>query len=187
MNILLAGGSSILKVYEAIGSSDEFSKLKNIHFYCSDERSRSIGTARNNYDNIANSLFKYGVPDQCFFYRIPCDIAYGPECIEYEIQLPKIFDLMIFSMGEDGHIASIFPGDSLVCNSAKLIAITTVDIAGGFRVGITPKLIRSGRSIYTYIEGQAKIDAFIKHMNSDMPPELMPIKYLNKGFFIFSK
>jgi 6-phosphogluconolactonase len=186
-NILLAGGESILKVYLALGKLEGFKKLININFYCGDERLCSIGTIRNNFDNISNSLFKFGVPKKCFFHRIPCENGFGSECIEYENQLPKVFDLLIFSMGHDGHIASIFPGDLLVCNSKKLIAQTTIDVPGGIRVGVTPELISFGKSIYTYIEGRVKIDTFYQYMDINIPPEFMPIKYLNKGFFILSK
>ncbi len=67
-----------------------------------------------------------------------------------------VFDMIILGLGEDGHTASIFPGQSHLLDNQRPYAISVNPYSGQSRITVTGNTIRySSKSLY-YIKGESK-------------------------------
>ncbi len=98
------------------------------------------------------------------------DVEKGVKAAENGIKkMPKPFDAVILGMGEDGHIASLFPGTELktkdLCQT-----ITTQEIP---RVSLSLPCLLDSKKIFVLITGPKKENALFKAMRGgsieDMP------------------
>lgn len=106
-SILLTGGKTAQSVYQ------EWSKtiiyLEDVNFFMGDERLVPIDHADSNSGMVKKTLFKNGISYKSNFYPLtyPSDKAEN-FLIEYELKIQKP-DIILLGVGDDGHIASIFP------------------------------------------------------------------------------
>jgi len=67
-----------------------------------------------------------------------------------------VFDIIILGMGEDGHTASIFPGDEKLFTDRKNCNVSVHPVTGQKRITITGKVINNARSVFFLITGSNK-------------------------------
>lgn len=67
-----------------------------------------------------------------------------------------VFDIIILGMGEDGHTASIFPGDEKLFSETKYCAVATHPVTGQKRITLTGKVINNSRSVFFLVTGSNK-------------------------------
>jgi len=108
-NIVLTGGRSVLSLYKILSESD--SNWNKWYIYISDERFLPKDHQDRN-DRVINEVWLKNSPiPQKNIHFIQAEIGLIEAQEEYEKVLKKInkFDIVLLSMGEDGHIASLFP------------------------------------------------------------------------------
>jgi len=66
------------------------------------------------------------------------------------------FDLVILGMGDDGHTASIFPGDDRLLNSNKICETAVHPVSGRKRISLTAKVINNSDEIFFLVTGSKK-------------------------------
>ena len=71
-------------------------------------------------------------------------------------RLPLPFSLIILGMGEDGHIASLFPGMTLDMNSANLCQPATPPAAPSLRISLSLRALINSSRIILVITGKEK-------------------------------
>jgi 6-phosphogluconolactonase len=152
--IALSGGSTPAPVYRSLAKADlDFSKL---YFYQVDERFVPREYEDSNYKMINKSL---NIKDKNFNY-FDTDYSIEESLERYEKELLKIpkqeFDLSILGVGQDGHIASLFP-NSKAFSSEKLVANTQTDIFNIHeRLTITKDIILNSKKILILLIGENK-------------------------------
>jgi 6-phosphogluconolactonase len=67
-----------------------------------------------------------------------------------------VFDFVLLGLGEDGHTASIFPGDADVLNSDKLCERTVHPQTGQVRITITLQVINHAKDVVFIVTGPEK-------------------------------
>ena len=67
-----------------------------------------------------------------------------------------VFDIIILGMGEDGHTASIFPGDEKLFTDRKNCNVAIHPETGQRRITITGKVINNARSVFFLVTGSTK-------------------------------
>ena len=109
-SIVLTGGQSVLSLYKILSKAD--SNWDKWHIYISDERFLPARHKDRN-DQTINKIWL----DNSTIYKknihfIKAELGLLEARAEYEDTLKRIdkFDIVLLSMGEDGHIASLFPG-----------------------------------------------------------------------------
>jgi 6-phosphogluconolactonase len=86
----------------------------------------------------------------------------------------SLFDVMLLGLGEDAHIASIFPGSELLPDAAppftgRRAAAVWVPHLKIWRITLTPDAILDSRAIVVVVAGANKADAV--HAALKMPPD----------------
>ena len=77
----------------------------------------------------------------------------------------QTFDVMLLGLGEDAHIASIFPGSELLEEDARRqiedrrVAATFALHPGAWRITLTPTALLDARAIVMVVSGARKADA----------------------------
>ena len=82
------------------------------------------------------------------------------------------FDVMLLGLGEDAHIASIFPGSELLQRQGKPDRVAAVWAAhlNAWRITLTPDAILDARAIVMIVAGAKKADAV--HAAVDAPRDV---------------
>jgi 6-phosphogluconolactonase len=166
--VMLTGGRSARGVYKEWAQLSAFTRLSNVSFYMSDERCVSPQSKDSNLNMIIETLFLGGCPKKCTFHPILADQTNTfKAALEYENLLPETIDILLLSVGDDGHIASIFPENTYLLkeNKKKILSI------GGLtypheRITITPRVISQSFSTFVMAEGEKKMRILSKLLNN---------------------
>lgn len=130
-SIVLSGGQVLQSLYRALFYIDVI-PWEKMHFFITDEFCLPHGNNNSNFKNTVNSLLRRtNIPLQNIHW-INTDIVplkraaseYEKTLKQYLSQHDNLFDLLLLSLGPDGHIASIFPGFSSVLEKSKLVVLT---------------------------------------------------------------
>jgi 6-phosphogluconolactonase len=165
----LAGGSTPKGIYECMVEPyyrNEF-KWEKIHLFWGDERWVPHGDQRSNYRMVSEALIsKVKIPSGNI-HPVRTD-ACDPETsahlyekvIGKEFQLNKdefpIFDLVLLGLGQDGHTASLFPGNPALVVKDRLVVSTSQEGIPEKRITLTLPVINHAAMIFFLISGQEK-------------------------------
>ena len=158
-NIILTGGETACKLYRAWSKLKSFKKLTNVNFYFSDERIVPYTSVNSNYYLVKKNLFyEKKVLRNNNIYRIETE---KKEILNnYNKQLPKNIDILLLTIGDDGHIASLFPKTKALYEKKKNLIFTNSSSHPFKRISITSKVIRSAKDVYVLAPGKIKKKVF---------------------------
>jgi 6-phosphogluconolactonase len=94
------------------------------------------------------------------------DAALNAATGEYSVELPERFDLVHLGLGDDGHTASLTPGDPVVDIRDRDVAITA-EYRGRHRMTLTFPVLDRAHRILWIATGASKMDAFRKLRDGD--------------------
>lgn len=186
-NLMLTGGRSVQALYCAWSKLPDFNELNDVHFYFGDERCVPENHIDSNYYMVMNTLFKNGIPKNCYIHNMKVN-NYDVEiaAINYEKKIPKEIDVLLLSIGDDGHIASLFPhSPGLVELNRRVIPVVAAN-SPYKRLTITPAVLFKSRKIFILAIGEKKLAA-LKYAMAD--PEKIadfPARLALKGNWILN-
>jgi len=166
VSIALSGGSTPKRIFNDISSRDEGGiNWKKIRLFWVDERCVSPDDDESNFKMTQiNLLENLDIPDENIF-RIFGENDPKKEAIRYsqvlkenlpsENGLPG-FDIVLLGIGEDGHTASIFPGNTSLFHSTKYCEAVTHPQSGQQRITITGAVINNADLIIFMVTGADK-------------------------------
>lgn len=143
-NIILTGGRSANALYREWGTLLRSSAINyKIRFYFGDERCVPVDHEDSNFRAATEALFPSGtLPPGIILHRIHGEaISAEEEAIEYERRLPSRIDILLLSVGEDGHIASLFPNSLSLSEKEKRVISVSPSHLLHRRITITPRVI----------------------------------------------
>ena len=120
-SIVLTGGQSVLNLYKILSKSD--SNWEKWHIYIGDERCVPMRHKDRN-DQVINEIWlDNSTISKNNIHFIQAELGLIEAQKEYEKVLKKIdkFDVVLLSVGEDGHVASLFPNHSYPDNKMVVI------------------------------------------------------------------
>lgn len=160
-SVMLTGGRSAAQLYEAWAALPAFSKLRNVHFFFGDERCVPPDHPESNYALVLHTLFQLGVPHACTVTRMDAEQANrAAAAAAYEAQLPDKLDVLLLSMGEDGHIASLFPHSPALLETCRGVVPVSGPKPPTERLTITPPMIAQATQVFVMALGPAKATVY---------------------------
>jgi 6-phosphogluconolactonase len=189
--IALSGGRIAQPFYECIVKlvNDSPTSFDDVHFFWADERCVPGNSPESNYFTAHKFLFEPLRIPQTNIHRILADrdIAYAVQEAEAELcrvmplnpAAQPILDVVILGMGEDGHVASLFPeeGDSFV-NDDRVYRHVTATKPPPQRITIGYQPLLAARDVWVLASGIGKISAFRGLLAND---ERLPITRVVSG------
>ena len=180
-SIAISGGQTPLNLYKLLSKE----KIDWTKVFISIVDERCVTDEENsNMRNIKESFnFSEDNHPQLFghLYKIKKDKA---TLIGKRIRAPLPFDFVLLGMGEDGHIASIFPNQedtSLLLSSDcdhEILLVKTNDLFKR-RVTFTLPAITNTKLIILILKGRSKIEALQRAINYDIEDiNMMPVRAL---------
>lgn len=179
-HIALTGGSTPRRAYEELAQAvrELGIDLADTDFWFGDERAVPPDDDRSNYKMVDAALFdRLGDLVSTRVHRIQGELGYEPAADAYEQELRDAgappFELVLLGMGPDGHLASLFPGQSTLDERSRLVV--GVPEAGHEpfvpRVSLTLPALANARLVVCLIEGEAKAEMVARAFGPDAQPD----------------
>ena len=165
--VALAGGSTPRRMYERLATSD-FAWAES-HVFFGDERCVTPNDAASNYRMAREALLSKVTAN---VHRMPgesCDAAaYEAELRSFFSAETPTFDVALLGLGEDGHTASLFPGDpALEVNDRWVAHVERPDYA---RLTLTLPILSASRVAMFLVTGAPKRSALRQLLDGDDIP-----------------
>jgi len=164
--IALSGGNTPRESYALLARAEGIDWSK-VHVFWVDERAVPPGDDRSNYRWAKAELLDRAPipPDQV--HRMMADSAdLAAAAGDYEHTIREhvepdddgvpAFNVIVLGVGDDGHTASLFPGESTVDVTDRLVAAVPARGAREARLTLTPPVLERARSVFVLAVGSSK-------------------------------
>lgn len=191
-SIALSGGSTPKAVFQYLAMNfREQINWEKLMIFWSDERCVAPDDHQSNFKMTKDSLLDHLPVPAANIFRIMGENDPSAEAARYAEAVrqfvPPIndiprFDLMMLGLGEDGHTASIFPGNLHFFNSKELFVVAEHPQTKQLRITATGNLINNSRTVAFLVTGEAKsemVSLVIEHKSGseNLPASLVqPVK-----------
>lgn len=185
VTVMLTGGRSAEQMYEAWNKLPEFHDLSTVRFFFGDERCVPPGDPDSNYGLAMRSLFARGGPPSCLVHRMEAeDPDREAACFRYERCLPGKIDVLLLGVGEDGHIASLFPGSWALDERVRSVVPVVGAKEPRERLTVTPSVIEGATRVFVLANGEAKA-AVLKRVSAGTEDfHLLPACLVSKATWL---
>ncbi|MBK1719522.1 6-phosphogluconolactonase [Thiocystis violacea] len=156
--LVLAGGRTPLAAYTLL--VDQSADWDRWHIFFGDERCVPEKDPDRN-SSAAASAFLDRVPiPAANRYPIPAELGAEEAAARYESLIrPRLpFDLVVLGLGEDGHTASLFPGQAIPLGSL-VMPVHQAPKPPPDRVSLTPRALVASAAILILVTGGGKREA----------------------------
>lgn len=181
-NIVLTGGNTPRGVYQRLVREPYHDSIAwdRIRFFWTDERCVPPDSQESNYRMVRETLLDHVPAEEDCIFRIKGEEDPEEAAMEYHHLLSEFvtyqtpcFDLSLMGMGEDGHTASLFPGNPALEESSKLALAVTGPKPPAKRITMTLPALNSTRLAMFLVTGSAKAGALASALNPQ-PDETPP-------------
>jgi 6-phosphogluconolactonase len=187
-SVMLTGGRNAARLYEAWAALPEFDQLSNVYFYLGDERCVPPYHPESNYALVMQTIFQKGIPNGCLLFRMEADVVDRVSAAQYyESLLPDALDILLLSVGEDGHIASLFPGSPALQESQRLVTSVTCLKPPHQRLTITPPVIQKAREVMVLALGEQKRVVYEEALRVPSDIDVIPARLVLNRTWIFGE
>ncbi|PKB18304.1 6-phosphogluconolactonase [Flavobacterium sp. 5] len=185
--VVLTGGSSPAGIYKLLASSNYKTKIdwKNVYVFWGDERWVPLDDDRSNtkmsFDTILNHV---PIPKNNIFPMYADSTSPEDFAITYEQTVKSIlgedgkFDLILLGMGDDGHTASLFPGEAVLKEQTKWVVSYRLESQNMHRITLTSPVINKAEKIVVVAFGEKKAHALKEVLHGDYNPNTYPMQLI---------
>jgi len=172
LNIALSGGNTPKILFTVL--AEKYSQSLDwcyVHFFWVDERCVPPEDPESNFGMTKQFLLdKIKIPRKNI-HRMRGENDPGREAERYSEEILKyvckgkylpVFDIMILGIGDDGHTASIFTGNTELLSSEKICGTSVHPVSGQIRITLTGKVINNSKEIFFLVTGEKKSDIVYK-------------------------
>lgn len=165
-NIVVTGGKSILHLYKSLSKS--VSNFDKWNIYISDERYLPKNHKDRNDRAIKKTWLNNGlIPKKNIKFICP-ELGLYEARKNYENILKKVptFDLVLLSVGNDGHISSLFPGHNY--NKLQNVVLeTNSPKPPKQRISMSFKRLNNSKNVFKIIIGSSKKSIVMKLLKGE--------------------
>jgi len=173
-SIVLTGGGMAANLYPKLNLD-----LSNIDVYFSDERCVPPDHEASNFALADRTLLDRSGPGRVHRMRGEDSPVHAARSYHEELTpaVERGFDLMLLGMGDDNHIAALFPNSAALINPDALCQ--PVDRPDGLKgLTMTAPAIQSARTILLIVTGESKAGAVERAVKSEDDPLSCPVRML---------
>jgi 6-phosphogluconolactonase len=105
---------------------------------------------------------------------------------DYAKSLPSILDLMVLGIGNDGHTASLFPGQFALDESRAVLPVTGPQPPAR-RITLGPAFVRDARSRIVLATGEDKAEPVWRATEGPWDPERCPAQLARDSLWILDR
>jgi len=167
--VALSGGRIPKALYKAFAGLAAGDSLEGVHFFWGDERVVPPTDPESNYHLAAVPLFlALKIPESQVHRMITeRDEAFAVQQAEAELcRVAKLnvqgqpeLDLVFLGMGEDGHVASLFPGDTQALETPAVYRAVTGPKPPPRRITLGYPALAAAREVWVLASGEGKKEA----------------------------
>ena len=161
--LAISGGTTPWRACSAL--SEQEIPWERVHLFQVDERVAPSGDPERNYFHLKNTLIDRIAIPSANVHPMPVeedDLDEGARRYESILRriagTPPVLDLVQLGLGEDGHTASLFPGDDVLRIVDADVAVSGI-YKGRRRMTLTFPAIDRARCILWLVTGSGKIEA----------------------------
>lgn len=186
----LTGGSSPREAYRLLGEDGFADRIpwRDVHLFWGDDRVVPPAHPRSNY-GLAHRLFIGRVPiPPGNLHRVRGDMNAARAAALYEAELddffagPPRFDLIHLGLGDDGHVASLFPFDrERLLERGRPAVASLLRELGEWRVSLTFPVLNAARRVEFLIPSAAKARIARLAMRGPIDPIRIPAQGVIPG------
>jgi len=157
-HLVLAGGSTPERAYRQLAASS--SDWSRWHIYLGDERCLPPDDSGRNSLMIERAWLARSQVPRGQIHWIPAEKGAGQGAREYQALIEAVlpFDMVLLGMGEDGHTASLFPGQRHD-PTRLVVAVSGAPKPPPERISLNLPALRQSREMLLLITGAGKSDA----------------------------
>lgn len=161
-SIALAGGATPRRCYEYLRELPV--DWAHVHVYFGDERCLPCGDAQRNDSMAHETLLKHVAIPPENVHAIPAELGAVQAALEYAAVLEQVsrLDLVLLGLGEDGHTASLFPGNPATESCASVVAVFDAPKPPPERVTLGMSTLNAARQKIFLIAGAGKREALTR-------------------------
>ncbi|MTH15601.1 6-phosphogluconolactonase [Flavobacterium sp. LC2016-01] len=184
---VLTGGSSPAGIYKLLASDDYKNKIdwSKVFIFWGDERwvplNDDLSNAKMSYSTLLSHI---PIPQENIFEMYKDGVTPEDYAAEYEKSIKTVlgeegkFDLILLGMGDDGHTASLFPGEAVLEEQNKWVDAYYLAPQKMHRITLTAPLINKAEKIVVVAFGEKKINALKEVTTGAYNPTLYPMQLI---------
>ncbi|MBS0960923.1 MULTISPECIES: 6-phosphogluconolactonase [Acetobacter] len=180
-SLALSGGSTPQPLYSLMASEPYVSRFPwaRMQFFIGDDRFLPHDHQDSNYGMLQRLLFSRAPIPADNIHPIPATGTAEEAAKSYEALLKRfygadqfekdrpLFDFNLLGLGDDGHTASLFPGQPVLNEKTAWVSSCVPPVAPYTRVTLTYPAIHASRHLVLFVEGAGKKEAVKKVMSKD--------------------
>lgn len=195
--VALSGGSSPKAIFKLLATPEYKEQIEwsKVYFFWVDERWVPLNDDKSNFRMTDEALLNQVPVDQNNIFPMYAE-GITPEdyAKAYEQQIRTVlgddgvFDFILLGMGDDGHTASLFPGEEVLNEKEKWVSAYYLKPQEMFRITLTAPIINNADHILAIAFGESKKHALNEVLNGEYNPSLYPMQLIEKkdGFQFFT-
>ncbi|MEZ5401288.1 MAG: 6-phosphogluconolactonase [Bryobacteraceae bacterium] len=195
--LAVSGGRSPAPMLRALASFPlDFSRL---HVFLVDERCVPANDEQSNGRMLEEAFVGPAHAPRRNLHRVHTELPPGRAADHYAEEIRRffqldaermpVFDLIHLGMGADGHIASLFPGDSLVEDRDRIADAVHAEHLSQWRVTLLPGVLLAAHHTVVFAPGADKAAITRRVFEDDFDPVTLPAQipaHLGRGVAWFS-
>jgi 6-phosphogluconolactonase len=177
-SVVLTGGSAAELVYPLLITKQQ-RRWQFIDLYFSDERCVRPDDPNSNFGLIDRTLLSDIRPAAVHRMRGEEEPSEAARAYEQVVApaAERGLDLVLLGVGDDAHIAALFPASPAFDESEQLcLAVRRPD--GMIGITLTPRAFLRARRILLLVSGRSKADAVRRAVSGDETPSACPVRVL---------
>ena len=192
MVLCLAGGQTPRRLYQLLADSARPWRARidwsRVYVFWGDERPVPPDDRQSNFGMASAALLGHVPLTSDRVLRMHGESTDLDEAArEYQAVIAPFepFDVVLLGMGQDGHIASIFPGSRLLelpaAEGGERVAAVWVEPLRTWRITLTPQALLDARAIVVLVAGTAKADAVSAALEGTEDVKRWPAQLLRRA------
>lgn len=196
-NLAISGGNTPKDLFR-LWSTEYQNKIpwNKINLFWVDERCVPADNDESNFKMTSEYLLNHVPIPEKNIHRIIGETVPSTEAKRYSSLLKKylaikngapVFDMVLLGIGEDGHTASIFPGNPDLLISKKLCEVTEHPVTGQKRITLTIRVLNNADYIAFIVTGENKAKVLSDILKRTAESMAYPASYITPSEYYLDK